>query len=73
MVPQVEFSTLSTLPKEMVDRIKRVGSVVIRNIVDDAEARSYKTALEQYVQANPQVEGKFCDSRTVCAVLTGRL
>ncbi|KAG8904712.1 hypothetical protein FRB99_001298 [Tulasnella sp. 403] len=57
IIPQVDFSELSSLSKEQIDRIKRIGSVVIRNVVDDTEARGYKEALEEYVKANPGVEG----------------
>ncbi|KAG8943451.1 hypothetical protein FRC00_011143 [Tulasnella sp. 408] len=56
-IPQVEFSELSSLSKDEVARIRRIGSVVIRNIVDDDVALGYKEALKEYVKANPQVDG----------------
>ncbi|KAG9016177.1 hypothetical protein FRB93_011651 [Tulasnella sp. JGI-2019a] len=56
-IPQVEFASLSKLSQEEIDRIKTVGSVVIRNVVDDDEAVGYKEALKEYVKANPQVHG----------------
>ncbi|KAG8913851.1 hypothetical protein FRC01_004351, partial [Tulasnella sp. 417] len=45
-IPQVEFSELSSLSKDEVARIRRVGSVIIRNIVDDDVALGYKEALK---------------------------
>lgn len=57
MVPQVEFSSLSTLSQEEIDKIKHIGSVVIRNVVDDDEAVGYRESLKDYVKANPHVAG----------------
>jgi len=57
MVPVVEFSDLTKLSPEEISKIKRIGSVVVRNVVDDAEAAGYKESLKEYVKANPQVKG----------------
>jgi hypothetical protein len=56
-IPQVNFSDLDNLKPEQVNDIKRKGSVVIKDIVDDAEAMSWKTSLDEFVKANPNVEG----------------
>lgn len=56
-IPQVEFASLSKLSQEEIDKIKSAGSVVIRNVVDDAEAVGYKEALKEYVKANPHAHG----------------
>lgn len=56
-IPQVDFSELSSLSKDEVARIRRVGSVIIRNMVEDDVAVGYKEALKEYVKANPQVDG----------------
>ncbi|GJE92712.1 DUF1479 domain-containing protein [Phanerochaete sordida] len=52
-VPQVEFSALDQLSQEQVDEVRRKGCVVIKNVVDDAEATSWKEDLQEYVKANP--------------------
>ncbi|KAH9917026.1 uncharacterized protein B0H18DRAFT_47152 [Fomitopsis serialis] len=56
-VPQVDFSELSSLSPEKVEEVRRKGSVVIRNVVDDAEATSWKEWLKEYVSTNPGIDG----------------
>ncbi|THH30269.1 hypothetical protein EUX98_g3936 [Antrodiella citrinella] len=56
IVPQVEFAQLGKLSTEEVAAIRRKGCVVIRNVVDDAEAAAWKQDLVDFVKANP-VEG----------------
>jgi hypothetical protein len=43
--------------EDVRDNIRRRGCVVIRNVVDDADATAWKDELKQYVTKNP-VEGK---------------
>ncbi|THV05658.1 DUF1479-domain-containing protein [Dendrothele bispora CBS 962.96] len=56
-IPQVTFSELTSLPPEKIDLIRRVGTVVIKDVVDDADAISWKHQLAEHVKANPDVEG----------------
>ncbi|CAK5269425.1 unnamed protein product [Mycena citricolor] len=56
-IPQVHFADLDKLTAEQIADIKRKGTVVIRDVVDDDKARGWKTSLEEFVKANPQVEG----------------
>ncbi|KAI0775032.1 DUF1479-domain-containing protein [Trametes elegans] len=56
-VPEVQFSELGSLSPERVAEIKRKGSVVIRDVVDDAEASEWKEWLREYVTKNPDIEG----------------
>ncbi|KAF8150934.1 hypothetical protein B0H34DRAFT_730672 [Crassisporium funariophilum] len=58
-IPQVSFSSLQTLSKEEIDKIKRRGSVVIRDVVDDAQAVQWKEELKVFVKVNDDkgVEG----------------
>ncbi|KII86315.1 hypothetical protein PLICRDRAFT_43911 [Plicaturopsis crispa FD-325 SS-3] len=51
-VPQVSFADLSTLSQEEIAAIKRKGCIIIRDVVDDAQASGWKTELEKYVTAN---------------------
>lgn len=39
--------------------IKRKGSIVIKNVVDDEEAKSWKASLEEFVKENPDVRGEY--------------
>jgi hypothetical protein len=56
-IPQVNFSELSSLSDERVEEIRRIGSVVIKDVVDDAEARAWQESLKGFVKANPNVGG----------------
>jgi len=56
IIPVVEFADLSKISKEDVERIKRIGTVVIRNVIDDAQATAWKEELKVHVKSNP-VEG----------------
>ncbi|EMD31280.1 hypothetical protein CERSUDRAFT_89135 [Gelatoporia subvermispora B] len=57
IVPVVSFEELGNLSPERVDEIRRRGSVVIRDVVPDEEAASWKAWLQDYIKANPDVEG----------------
>ncbi|KAI0339923.1 DUF1479-domain-containing protein [Trametopsis cervina] len=56
IVPQVDFSELDTISESTRANIVRRGCVVIRNVVPDKEATSWRVELQQYVKENP-VEG----------------
>ncbi|KZT73700.1 DUF1479-domain-containing protein [Daedalea quercina L-15889] len=62
-VPQVDFAELSTLSPDKVEEIRRKGSVVIRNVVDDSEAAAWKDWLKEYVSTNPSIEGFPADDK----------
>jgi len=53
----VNFGDLNNLGKEELERIRRGGTVVIRDIVPDEQAVKWKEELKEFVQANPKVEG----------------
>ncbi|KAF7327380.1 hypothetical protein MKEN_00315700 [Mycena kentingensis (nom. inval.)] len=69
--PQARFlgrySVAASLSARSVSRespnIKRKGTVVIKDVVDDDVARGWKTALEDFIQKNPQVEGFPADDK----------
>ncbi|KAJ7710084.1 hypothetical protein B0H14DRAFT_3641410 [Mycena olivaceomarginata] len=56
-IPQVSFTDLDKLSETQIAEIKRKGTVVIKDVVDDAQARAWKTSLEEFVKANPQSDG----------------
>ncbi|KAH9481804.1 Tubulin beta-2 chain [Psilocybe cubensis] len=56
-VPQVDFADLNNLSSEEVEKIKRKGSVVIRNVVPDEQAIKWKEELKEFVTVNSTVEG----------------
>ncbi|KAF7330194.1 DUF1479-domain-containing protein [Mycena venus] len=56
-IPQVSFADLNKLSEDQIADIKRKGTVVIKDVVDDEQARAWKTSLEEFVKANPQSDG----------------
>ncbi|KAJ7666280.1 hypothetical protein B0H17DRAFT_1336369 [Mycena rosella] len=56
-IPQVAFADLDKLSEAQIADIKRKGTVVIKDVVDDAQARGWKASLEEFIKANPQSEG----------------
>ncbi|KAJ7612542.1 hypothetical protein FB45DRAFT_914893 [Roridomyces roridus] len=56
-IPQVAFADLDTLTPQQIADIKRKGTVVVKDVVDDAQARKWKTELEEFIKANPQSDG----------------
>ncbi|TCD66348.1 hypothetical protein EIP91_001452 [Steccherinum ochraceum] len=55
VVPQVEFSQLQQLSAEEIATIRQRGCVVIRNVVDDAEATGWRKELQEFVKSNPVI------------------
>lgn len=56
-IPQVNFSELSSLSPGRLDEIRRIGTVVIKDVVDDKEARAWQEFLKEFIKANPDVPG----------------
>ncbi|KAL5529483.1 hypothetical protein ACEPAG_5468 [Sanghuangporus baumii] len=56
IIPQVEFSELQSLTLDQINQIKRRGTVLIKNVVDDDQAISWREELKKYIKTNP-VEG----------------
>ncbi|EJT97180.1 DUF1479-domain-containing protein [Dacryopinax primogenitus] len=57
IIPQIESGDLDKLSEAQRDEIRKVGSVVVHNIVDDDLALKWKGMLREYIKANPQVDG----------------
>ncbi|KAJ7116584.1 hypothetical protein C8R44DRAFT_792863 [Mycena epipterygia] len=56
-IPQVSFTDLDKLSDAQIADIKRKGTVLIKDVVDDDQARAWKASLEEFIKANPQAEG----------------
>ena len=58
-IPQISFNSLDSLSQDEIEKIKRCGSVVIRDVVDDAQAVEWKDELKEFVKVNEErgVEG----------------
>ncbi|KAF9532701.1 DUF1479-domain-containing protein [Crepidotus variabilis] len=56
-VPQVSFTDLPNLSEDEIEKIRRRGTVVIKDVVDDKQAAAWKDELKQFIQTNPSVQG----------------
>ena len=58
-IPQISFDSLDSLSQNEIEKIKRRGSVLIRDVVDDAQAAQWKDELKEFVKVNDErgVEG----------------
>lgn len=59
IVPQIEFADLSSVKAgdNFVQEVRKRGVAVVRGVVPEQEARSYKDELEEYIRANPWTKG----------------
>ena len=58
-IPQINFSDLGSLSQDEIEHIRRHGSLVIRDVVDDTQATLWKDQLQEFVKLNDErgVEG----------------
>ena len=58
IIPRVKFEHLNGgLSEDQKSEIFKRGVIIVEDVVDEKEARGYKTAVEDYVHANPQTKG----------------
>ena len=53
-IPQVNFNSLATLSQDELAKIKRCGTVLIKDVVDDAQALQWKDDLKKFVKVNDE-------------------
>lgn len=58
VIPTVEFKDLESELERLKPEIQKRGAAVIRGVVPEAEARAYKSEIEEYVKKNPSTRGK---------------
>jgi hypothetical protein len=58
-IPQINFNSLDSISEDEIKVIKRRGSALIRDVVDDAQAAEWKEELKEFVKVNDErgVEG----------------
>lgn len=57
IIPEVRFNHLDTDLASQASEIKKRGAAVIRGVIPEDEARSYKFEIEEYVHRNPHTRG----------------
>jgi hypothetical protein len=53
-IPQINFNSLDSISQDDIEKIKRRGSVLIRDVVDDAQAVKWKDELKEFVKVNDE-------------------
>ena len=66
-IPEINFNSLDSLSQDEIAKIKRRGTVLIRDVVDDTQALGWKDDLKKFVKVNEEqgleVEGIHCLKR----------
>jgi hypothetical protein len=57
-IPEVSYAEIEKGGKIWQEEVRKRGSVVVRDVVDDVEALGWKQQILEYVKANPEVKGK---------------
>ncbi|KAJ3579208.1 hypothetical protein NPX13_g1348 [Xylaria arbuscula] len=58
VIPSLEFSNFDEDLERLGSEIKKRGVAVVRGVIPEKEARSYKNEIEEYVKQNPWTKGK---------------
>lgn len=58
IVPEVRFQNLHDDLEAKRAEIRQRGAAIIRGVIPQDEARSYKFQIEEYVRQNPQTRGQ---------------
>lgn len=53
-IPQINFNSLDSISQNEIENIKRRGTVLIRDVVDDAQALEWKDDLKKFVKVNDE-------------------
>ena len=53
-IPQINFNSFDSISQDDIEKIKRRGTVVIRDVVDDAQAVGWKDDLKKFVKVNDE-------------------
>ena len=64
-VPEIQFDSLSEDISKHRDTLLKRGVAVVRGVIPEAEARTYKDSIEAYVAKNPSTRGFPPENRQV--------
>jgi len=57
IIPEIDFRDIDDAPAEFSSELKRRGVAVVRGVVGEQEALSWKEDLREYIRRNPQTKG----------------
>ncbi|KAH7327693.1 hypothetical protein B0J17DRAFT_620383 [Rhizoctonia solani] len=64
-IPEVSYAEIERGGKSWQDEVRKRGSVVVRDVVEDVEALGWKQQVREYVKENPQVKGFPADNKQI--------
>ncbi|CAE6509581.1 unnamed protein product [Rhizoctonia solani] len=64
-IPEVSYAEIERGGKSWQDEVRKRGSIVVKDVVDDAEALGWKQQVLEYVKENPQVKGFPADNKQI--------
>ncbi|KAG8686896.1 hypothetical protein FRC11_008168 [Ceratobasidium sp. 423] len=64
-IPEVSYAEIERGSKSWQEEVQKRGSVVVRDVVDDAEALGWKQQVLEYVKEIPEVRGFPADNKQV--------
>ena len=73
VIPEIAFADLPYASSEFKDAVKKRGTCIIRGVMPEQEARSYKHELDQYVKANPSTQGMHASSSLSSSIVRSQL
>jgi hypothetical protein len=59
IIPEINFKDIDNAPEEFSSELKKRGVAVVRGVVSEQEALSWKESLREYIKANPQTKGAY--------------
>lgn len=76
ILPEVDVADIKAnggrIPEKLVPIVKKRGAIVVRNIVDQAEAIDYKAKIQEYIKKHPEIVGFPADNPQVWEVYWSR-
>lgn len=62
IIPEIDFKDLDNAPESFSTAFKQRGVAVIRGVMQEQDVMQQKSALWEYIKANPQTKGRIlCD------------
>lgn len=63
-MPEIHFSDIDNPSAGFSDAIRKRGVAVVRQVIPEQEARSYKEEIEAYIAANSSTKGQSVASQS---------
>ncbi|MCJ1410240.1 hypothetical protein MMC19_004325 [Ptychographa xylographoides] len=72
LIPEIEFSNIDSPSLAFTQAHRRRGVAIVRGVVSEKQAMSWKTVLQDYIRRNPQTKGFPADKPAVYEIYWSR-